>query len=237
MKPTTSIITLPPLSDSSSLAKYHKPGEPTVVVKMTGVGNNQPYSYRAGDKTFMFRWVSAYQGHVLRVPLNLWQQNKAKLAHEIMDQRKQNHALVVLLEVSASAEIKLCEVTEPVGLRPGSLTFSTPEMGAADTTPAQNVAGLSEEPTAAPAVEDEEGDATEAADLAAEMTQDVDDIPEPSLGQRIYDAVYERPKRLNELAASLGVMGDSLRNAIARHESRVEIAAAGWVRRKEEVKP
>lgn len=241
MKPNTTLITIPALSDSTVLAKWQTPGEPVVIVKMTVVGNNQPYTHRADDKSFIFRWSTDQQGHVLRVPLSLWMQNKAKLAHQLMDQRRATHALIVLFEMPAVAAV----FTEPAE------SFTSPEMGAADTTPAQNVVGLSEEPTAAPAedwskvpsddpsrdgtpVDDEGKDANEDATATAEITQDAEDqIPEASLEQRIYEAVYEKPKRLNELAASLGVMGDSLRNSIARPESRVELAAAGWVRRKE----
>ena len=52
----------------------------------------------------------------------------------------------------------------------------------------------------------------------------------------LYDHAFslvESPKRIKALAALLGVEESTLRNAIDSPGSQVELAAAGWVRRKE----
>lgn len=255
MKPNTTLVTIPALSDSATLAKFQTSGDPVVIVKMTAVGNNQPYTHRAGDKSFIFRWASELQGHILRVPLALWMQNKAKLAHELLDQRQSSRSLVVLFEMPAPSEIKLCEVSEPVDLRPGNVIFSptSSEMGAADTTPAQNVVGLSDEPTAAPAVEQElrstyltEDEQDEADRRYRESLPPVKEEPvlntkespttvhstEEIICQQAYE-LCDTPKRIKALSALLGIPEAGLRDAIDLPASRVELAAAGWVRRKE----
>lgn len=250
MKPNTTLVTIPALSDSTTLAKFQTPGDPVVIVKMTSVGNNQPYTHRAGDKSFIFRWATEQQGHILRVPLALWMQNKAKLAHELLDQRQSSRSLIVLFEMPAVETV----VTEFL-----AQSFSkSPEMGAADTPPAQNVVGLSEEPTAAPAVGewhqpkedtvykalcDDGGDSESTPDnhsvggvdlrsgitAATETAQDADAA---ALSDLAYDSC-DTPKRIKALAALLGVEESALREAIDSSSSRVELAAAGWVRRKE----
>lgn len=211
MKPKTTIVTIPNLSDSAKLANWSKPGEPTVILKMTSIGNNQPFTYRAGDKTFMFRWSSPDAGHVLRVPLNLWMQDKAKLAHEMLAQKRIGHSIVVLFEMPKQPDLRI----------------SPPEMGAADTSDNdQNVVGLVEAPTAAPAVE---------TPIPGVITSS-ESIPDAKAAPAIYDIAYdltEAPKRIKELAALIGVPESGLREAIALPESRVEVTGPGWVRRKE----
>jgi hypothetical protein len=55
--------------------------------------------------------------------------------------------------------------------------------------------------------------------------------PEP-LHMRAYDAV-EKPIRVKPLAEKLGVTEEALRAAIELPDSKLEIAAAGWVKRKD----
>ena len=105
-------------------------------------------------------------------------------------------------------------------------------MGAADTTPAQNVVGLSDEPTAAPAVEWKQPEG----DVVYKVAVDEPTAEQAAESAALYDLAFdlvESPKRIKALAALLGVEESTLRNAIDSPGSQVELAAAGWVRRKE----
>lgn len=303
--PTTPIpANLPARLDSATLAKYIQDGEPVIVAKFLGVGNTSPYDYRAKDnRAYVFRYDPKLEGHVLRIPLRIWQGDGKKrptdnLAHAMMDERRMPHPMVITVEMpkvvpmeqpsltdpliaaliadpefawswhchiaracydkgarthaqcNAGAALFLsrltdgkvdttthpayAEITKPTefqeqgaseaseahnlgeaGATPApasTLTESPPEMGAADTIPAQNVVGLSDEPTAAPAVEDE--------------------VLLGPIASHAFSLV-ESPKRIKALAALLGVEESTLRNAIDSPGSQVELAAAGWVRRKE----
>jgi hypothetical protein len=139
MKPTPS--TLPSRVDSSTLAKFLQDGEPVVLVKLIGVGNSAPYDFRdKGTRSYIFRFDAAQEGHVLRIPLHLWQENRARLAHDIMDQRHMAHSMVVTLETPPAL---------PVPSLPQA-TISA-QMGATDTsTDTRIVVGPGAEPTVAP---------------------------------------------------------------------------------------
>ncbi|MDB6006869.1 MAG: hypothetical protein JWR15_3856 [Prosthecobacter sp.] len=223
MKPTTNTVTtLPNRVDSAMLAKFLREGEPVIVLKLTGVGNSAPYDFRdKGTRSYIFRFDSAQEGHLLRIPLHLWQENKARLAHDIMDQRHMAHAMIVTLEmprVPADPQIPLT-------------TIYPEQMGATDTsTDTRNVVGPGAEPTVAPtfAKASERRPTSGSAGGAEE---------EPPLigGRPLHEAAYdlaEQPKRLKALAALLGVTEAPLREAIGDSSSRIELATAGWVRRK-----
>ncbi|MDI1310742.1 hypothetical protein, partial [Prosthecobacter sp.] len=251
----TTVITLPGRVDSALLAKHRRADEPLIVVKLVGVGNNAPYDFHdKGTRSYIFRFESAQEGHILRVPLHLWQAGKGRLAHDLMDQRRLPHAMVVTLE-------------PPTAAKPTPL-LNLAEMGATDTsTDTRNVVGPGAEPTVAPAAEEQktlpECGVTEAAVKRAEgagraqagttnedaMSECAEDgvstasvavtsvhAVEPLLigGRPLHEAAYdlvETPKRLKALAALLGVAEDALRAAIAHSDSKLELASAGWVRR------
>lgn len=218
MKPSTTpcpslstVITLPGRVDSALLAKHRRADEPLVVVKLVGVGNTAPYDFHdKGTRSYIFRFESAQEGHILRVPLHLWQAGKGRLAHDLMEQRRLPHAMVVTLDA-------------PTEAKPAPSTNLT-EMGATDTsTDTRNVVGPGAEPTVAPA----------SLSVAATSVQ----AAEPPLiaGRPLHEAAYalvEPPKRLKALAALLGVAEGALREAIGQADSRIELANAGWVRRK-----
>jgi hypothetical protein len=228
MKPATHTTTLlPGRVDSTMLAKFRHDGEPFIVLKLVGVGNSAPYDFRdKGTRSYIFRFESAQEGHLLRVPLHLWQENKARLAHDIMDQRHMTHAMIVTLEMPpASAAPQIPQTTIP------------DKMGATDTsTDTLNVVGPGAEPTVAPTFDGE------AENTVAEQSLTVVDgglqkpDGQPLVGGRpLHEAAYdlvEPPKRLKALAALLGVAEAPLREAIASPQSRIELATAGWVRRK-----
>lgn len=218
MKPSTTpcpslstVITLPGRVDSALLAKHRRADDPLVVVKLVGVGNTAPYDFHdKGTRSYIFRFESAQEGHILRVPLHLWQAGKGRLAHDLMEQRRLPHAMVVTLDA-------------PTEAKPTPLTNLT-EMGATDTsTDTRNVVGPGAEPTVAPA----------SLSVAATSVQAVE--PPLIAGMPLHEAAYalvEPPKRLKALAALLGVAEDALRASIGQADSRIELANAGWVRRK-----
>jgi hypothetical protein len=217
----TTVATLPGRVDSSMLAKFRRADEPLVVVKLVGVGNNAPYDFHdKGTRSYIFRFESQLEGHILRVPLHLWQAGRGRLAHELMEQRRLPHAMVVLLE-------------PPRPAKPTTLLSDT-EMGATDTsTDARNVVGPGAEPTVAPA----SGEKTVAEQSLTVVDGGLTETRTTSvhgarpLHELAYDLV-EQPKRLKVLAALLGEAEGALRAALVHPDSRIELANAGWVRRK-----
>lgn len=241
MKPSTTpcpslatVITLPGRVDSALLAKHRRADDPLVVVKLVGVGNTAPYDFHdKGTRSYIFRFESAQEGHILRVPLHLWQAGKGRLAHDLMEQRRLPHAMVVTLDA-------------PTEAKPTPLTNLT-EMGATDTsTDTRNVVGPGAEPTVAPASAGEKTVADDGlnekavptvapASLSVAATSVLAVEPPLIDGRPLHEAAYalvEPPKRLKALAALLGVAEGALREAIGQADSRLELANAGWVRRK-----
>lgn len=230
----TTVLTLPGRVDSALLAKHRRADEPLIVVKLVGVGNTAPYDFHdKGTRSYIFRFESLLEGHILRVPLHLWQAGKGRLAHDLMDQRRLPHAMVVTLD-------------PPPAAKPTPLKNLT-EMGATDTrTDTRNVVGPGAEPTVAPsyalrAMEGRpaSGDLVASDEAASAVTVAATGVQaeEPVLigGRPLHEAAYdlvEPPKRLKALAALLGVAEASLREAIEHPNSRLELANAGWVRRK-----
>jgi hypothetical protein len=229
----TTVLTLPARVDSSLLAKHRRADDPLVVVKLVGVGNNAPYDFHdKGTRSYVFRFESALEGHILRVPLHLWQAGKGRLAHDLMEQRRLPHAMVVTLDAPTAAK-----PTPPTNLT---------EMGATDTsTDTRNVVGPGAEPTVAPASAGEKALNAEA-DVKAQAAEadaatvsvaatNVQAVVPLIAGRPLHEAAYdlvEPPKRLKALAALLGVAEDALRTGIGHADSRIELANAGWVRRK-----
>ncbi|MFC5457289.1 hypothetical protein [Prosthecobacter fluviatilis] len=265
MKPATQtcpslaiVQKLPARVDSALLCRHRRADEPLVVVKLVGVGNAAPYDFHdKGTRSYIFRHESQQEGHILRVPLHLWQAGGGRLAHELMDQRRLPHAIVVLLEPAP----------------PATAAAQTPprQTGATDTsTHTRNVVGPGAEPTVAPtpggtcgapgesappaagAATQQPGTQPREAGAACPQAADVK-APEavsstasvaatsvqalpPSLivGTPLHAAAYalaEPPKRLKALAALLGVAEQALRQALTHADSRVELAGGGWVRR------
>jgi hypothetical protein len=163
--PTTTLPRLPARVDSALLARHRRDAEPLVLLKLVGVGNTAPYDFHdKGTRSYIFRFESAQEGHILRVPLHLWQAEGARLAHDIMDQRRQPHALIVFLDMAAPATAPAAEPPAVVVATGASSTLtaaqpssaespplSSQKMGATDTsTETRIVVGPGSEPTVAP---------------------------------------------------------------------------------------
>ena len=233
----TTVITLPGRVDSALLAKHRRADEPLVVVKLVGVGNTAPYDFHdKGTRSYIFRFESAQEGHILRVPLHLWQAGKGRLAHDLMEQRRLPHAMVVTLDA-------------PTEAKPAPSTNLT-EMGATDTsTDTRNVVGPGAEPTVAPASGSACGAKTVAEQSLTVVDGGLQEVSQTTANDGkqspttansaastlLHEAAYalvDPPKRLKALAALLGVAEGALREAIGQADSRLELANAGWVRRK-----
>lgn len=97
---------LPQRFDSPTLAKYAIPGEPTVIVRAVGVGSTAPFEYSdRNGRQAIFRYEREYDAHVLKVPASVWNHNKGFMAHELMDQRRLPHPLVVTVEVPDAQQL------------------------------------------------------------------------------------------------------------------------------------
>jgi hypothetical protein len=220
MPTTNTVLTLPGRVDSALLAKHQRAGEPLIVIKLVGVGNTAPYDFRdKGTRSYIFRFDSQMEGHLLRIPLHLWQENKARLAHDIMDQRHLTHSMIVMLEQSPAPK--------------PATSQSHPETGATDTsTNALNVVGPGQEPTVAPtsAGTAEQQPGADAADAATAATYPL--LPDGRSVHAAAHALAEPPKRLKALAALLGAPEEQLRTAISHPDSQVLLASSGWVRRR-----
>lgn len=100
---------LPQRFDSPTLAKFAIPGEPTVIVRAIGVGSTAPFEYSdRNGRQAIFRYEREYDAHVLKVPASVWNASKGFMAHELMDQRRLPHPLVVTVEIPTT------EATSPV---------------------------------------------------------------------------------------------------------------------------
>ena len=251
MKPTTlPPVKLPPLANSEVLAKHQIPGDPWVIVKMTNVGSNADYQHRDKAGTnYIFKFDIRRAGHVLRVPYRLWHQNNEKMAHDMMDSASLPRPLVVTIELPPAPPVVVAAETQTLSTAQEvqapteeAAPANTPaeQMGATDTDATlRNVVGPENAPTVAPAAETDstsqgELDSSEPHTLApAGSIPAPDTISEPfDIAQAAYDLV-ESPKRIKALAALLGVEEPALRAAIDKPESKIELAQAGWVRRKD----
>lgn len=175
-KPATPALSrLPARVDSALLGKHRLADEPLVVLKLVGVGNTAPYDFHdKGTRSYIFRHESAQEGHILRVPLHLWQADGARLAHDLMDQRRLPHALIVFLDPATQGAtsttltasqpqcaalpqtMSLTSSAAGIPAATGTATqpspsLSSPKTGATDTsTETRIVVGPGSEPTVAP---------------------------------------------------------------------------------------
>lgn len=96
---------LPQRFDSPTLAKLAISGEPIVIVRAVGVGSTAPFEYSdRNGRQAIFRYDQKYDAHVLKVPASVWNANKGFMAHELMDQRRLPHPLVVTVEVPTTED-------------------------------------------------------------------------------------------------------------------------------------
>jgi len=244
------LAALPRICTSQNLAQYAVPGEPIIIFIYTDVGTTQDWQFndRTAQRSFMLRWEPRLEGHILRVPFSVWSANNHKFAKDLMWQ-KMTRPVIVTIELTAPIAASAAENSVVIPAEQAE-TITPPEMGAPATQEgAHIVVGLSDPPAGASAVEGKNGTPEQVESLLAGQNQALLDeeqasnealaaaranIPKVlSLMERAYNAA-ESAIRVKPLAEKLDVSEEALREAIAHPESRLEIAAAGWVKRKTE---
>lgn len=246
---------LPQRFDSPTLAKYAIPGEPTVIVRAVGVGSTAPFEYSdRNGRQAIFRYEREFDAHVLKVPASVWNHNKGFMAHELMDQRRLPHPLVVTVEVPDTQQ--LARMAEALPKAASTVSKSQDGQEAKSSGPYPENAGASPAPATNSPEMDAPGKSEEASDVvvgqvsdqpgaSASLTPDEGafspdgsgtDIPTiepaPPLYSRAWDKL-ESPMRLKDLAAALETDADTLKASIQDPLSAVELGHAGWVKRRE----
>lgn len=203
---------LPAICTSDNLAKYAVAGEPTILFLLTDVGSTADYQFRdkTGGRSFLLKWNTRLDGHVLRVPYSVWSAKDHAFANALMRQ-PMHRPVVVLVEFAASA---------PAVTAPAEAESQSPEKTGAPET--QEAACIVVGPSVAPQAGAPTGEAEGTAEQIVAAI-----VP---LHMRAYVAA-EAPIRVKPLAELLNVTPEVLREAIANPHSRLEIAAAGWVKR------
>lgn len=242
--------TLPLRVNTAILAAHFLPGEPTVVVKLVGVGNTAPFEMRGGGTTgrsFILEWNSRLDGHVVRIPLSLWMANEARMAHELMDHRRMAHAMVVTFEMPAQTPAVV--IPGEKDARGGGCAASSFSTLISVSEPAKTGAAASNEDAsivvvrghvpspAAPTLAGGGAQSPALSPVAAPTNETVTsgDVTAPMIGSRpLHEAAHERllkPQRVKALAALLKVSETTLREAAGAAEARIEMAGP-WVRRR-----
>lgn len=211
------LVNLPHRVDSAILAKYHQAGEPTVVVKICGVGSVTPYEYRGREsRAFIFRWDLKIGGHVLRVPARLWMQNNHKLAHDILDHRFLPQPIVVLFELPAA------QPAEPVSQSVITLDQTDTTQGASEAVGAHNAIEVGSTPTPE----------TISTEVEAAHPGSLHRWREFPLYEAIAELVKDGPVRIGDVAEKFEASKEHVREAIEFAPNLM--IAGGWVKLKEE---
>ncbi|HEY1050565.1 MAG TPA: hypothetical protein VGE39_12440 [Prosthecobacter sp.] len=243
--------TLPQRVNTAILAPHFQPEDPAVVVKLIGVGSTAPFEMRGGGtagRSYIMEWNSRLDGHVVRIPLSLWMANEARMAHELMDQRRMSHAMVVTFEMPA-ATVNV-EVSGPgPGPGPAATATATSTGGAASSSasafdsdlicqPAPKMGAAAYNVDTSIVVGRGHDPQPAAPTLAGAPTNEAvtpGDAALPMIGGRpLHEAAYEKllkPQRVKALASLLKVREATLREAAGAAGARIEIAGP-WVRRR-----
>lgn len=161
---------LPQRFDSPTLAKLAIPGEPTVIVRAVGVGSTAPFEYSdRNGRQAIFRYEREYDAHVLKVPASVWNHNNGFMAHELMDQRRLPHPLVVTVEIPDAQQ--LSKMAEALPKAASTIPTSQDGQEAKSSGPYPEAASASLAPatTSAPSVADALGIKPMKADESPEM--------------------------------------------------------------------
>lgn len=197
---------LPARVSSDILARLAQPGEPSILIKACNVGDVSPYELSdENGRSFIFRWNTRLGGHELFIPVSIWMQDNAKLAHDIMDRRNPPVPLVALFP-----QLPPMQDGQTVSRQPHTLEITGSTPVPAPTQPE------------APIIVENETPETQGAGEG------------PFLHEAIAAAVKDKAKRVADLAEELGASEDEIREAIGSEVSTVHIAGAGWVKPKEE---
>lgn len=230
-------IMLPQNVDSSMLLKHFQPGDTAVVVKLTGVGATGPFAFRdKASRCWTFRWETPLGGHIMRVPLSIWQQDNHRIAHDIALASISNNMRVVVLfmdgPIPAAGPPVLAQLVQDVSSQTKAedftVTTSTPSEQVIVTTvaapnPLPVETGASAPLEAAPAL------------VGPGVVDTATDAPtsEPD-SNSITDAIYkavENPVRIKALCQKLGLDEAKAREVIAASPTKLSLSKQGWVTR------
>jgi hypothetical protein len=204
---------LPSRVSSEILARYAKPGEPMVRLKASNIGDVSPYELSdENGRSFIFRWNVKSGGHELLIPVSIWMENKAALAHALLDRRNPPVPLIPLFELPQE------QGGQTVSCQPHTLET-------AGSTPA---------PATIPDIAEVIAEIKEATSEPSPDKLTVNTIEEayaPFLHEAIAAKVAEKAYRVGDLAEELGASEDEVRAAIAFEGSGLHIAGAGWVKK------
>jgi hypothetical protein len=199
---------LPSRISSEILARYAKPGEPMVRLKASNIGDVSPYELSdENGRSFIFRWNVKAGAHELLIPVSIWMDNKAALAHALLDRRNPPVPLIPLFELpqSQDGQVVSCQphTLEIAGSNPAPATIS-------------NIAAV----------------VAEIKEATSEPVEETQETPEgPFLHDAIAAKVAEKAYRVGDLAEELGASEEEVRAAIAFEGSGLHIAGAGWVKK------
>ncbi len=202
---------LPSRVSSEILARYAKPGEPMVRLKASNIGDVSPYELSdENGRSFIFRWNVKSGGHELLIPVSIWMENKAALAHALLDRRNPPVPLIPLFELPQE------QGGQTVSCQPHTLET-------AGSTPA---------PATIPDIAEVIAEIKEAtSEPETQPASDVGPGEGPFLHEAIAAKVAEKAYRVGDLAEELGASEDEVRAAIAFEGSGLHIAGAGWVKK------
>lgn len=244
---------IPPLNNSKTLAKFGEPGAPVVALLILGVGSSSPFHLRdMKNRSFVADWNSSLGGHVIRIPLSLWQQNKNALAHDIMKSNR-NLYKIPLFEVPASVPAEGSPEAELEKLKAeiATLTEDNAKLRADNENLLQALAkgGESSDEGQGEKSDDPPEDTTspDGADTQQEDTGDTgsgentggsgsDETTQeqdaPAIFSALAEAVKDGAKRIKEVAAALNTDEQVIKDAADDPASPVEVVSGGWVKKK-----
>ncbi len=204
---------LPTRVDSSILAKLAQPGDPFVILIISGIGSTAPFEFRdKKQRYFILRWDTKHNGHVVRIPLPLWQRNNHEIALDIMDQPRQRLNLIVKIE----GECQLVPTLEQVTAAKQAMEV-----------PAESVEPQPHAPPPAVPYPEAENESVPVGDPDALM------YGEMPLHEAVAKLVEDGPQRIKAVAAQLEADESDITLALTSSASAAEVASGGWVRIKD----
>lgn len=208
-------IRIPNLCDSARLAKLAQAGEPCVVLKAVAIGSTGEHEMLDKEgRVYRLKWSSQHGGHIIRIPISLWIQNKHKLAHDIMDQPL-HLPLIALFEGEFQSQggaeaARLAHTQEDAGSSPAPATISLEDRKELVAKTQELAANVIEAATATEKPTEEPGEAPIITAIKALLASG--------------------NKRVGDLATELPADEEMVREAIASENSGLYIGAAGWVK-------
>lgn len=203
---------LPRRVNQEILNRLGKDGEPVVILKVCHVGDISPFDLLDENGTsFIFKWDQKHGAHVLRIPLSIWMDNNAALAHCLLDHRNPPFPLVPLFEVPAP-------VPAPAPFE-FEATEDPPEQPPVDN--AHVAPGCEKFDELAKIPTDEKTPPPDGA------------VVTPPLYEQISELAALGAIRLKDAAAKFEVGEATIKEALAHPDSLAQLGHAGWIKLKE----